>query len=49
MFLEFNYGYHLCVSYKENYDLYFKSKTANKLVNKLKELMTLCQENFCHA
>ena len=38
IFFEQNCGYHLCVFYKKNIDLYFKSKLANNLASKLREL-----------
>ena len=37
-----NYGYHSCISYKQNIDHYSKSKSANDLANKLKELIAVC-------
>ena len=46
---ELNCGYHLCISYKKNIDLPFKSKLADKLLSKLWELMLVCCENFHHA
>ena len=46
---ELNYGYHLQISYKEKYDPYSKSKSANKLLVKLRELMIICYENLHHA
>ena len=39
---ELNCGYHLCVSYKKNVAPKFKSKSAEELSNKLRELMTVC-------
>ena len=46
---ELNCGYHLCVFYKEDFDPHSKSKAADKLAGKLRELMTSCQENLRHA
>ena len=46
---ELNYGYHPRVSYKKNLDPRSKSRTAEKLSSKLKELMTVCQQNLHHA
>lgn len=36
---ELNYSYHSWISYKENVNLYFKLKSANKLSAKLRELI----------
>lgn len=44
-----NYSYHLCVSYKKDIEFRFKSKLADKLLKKLKELMIVCQENLYHT
>ena len=38
---EFNYGYHLCVSYEENLDPRSKLRIAKKLSSKLRKLMTV--------
>ena len=46
---ELNCKYHLRVFYKEDIDPYSKSKLADKLSAKLKELMTICQKNLDHA
>ena len=46
---ELNYGYHSHVSYKEDLDPRSKSKAANELAGELRELMTSCQKNLCHA
>ena len=46
---ELNYGYHLWISYKKDVNLYSKSKSANKLLAELKELMIVCRENLYHA
>ena len=43
---ELNCGYHSFVLFKENINLCFWSKTPNKLLTKLQELMTVCRENF---
>lgn len=37
-----NYSYHLSVSCEEDIDLRFKSKLAEKLSNKLRELIIVC-------
>ena len=44
-----NCGYHLQVSYKKNINPRFKSKSADKLLAKLQELMTICRKNLCHT
>ena len=46
---ELNCGYHPRVSYKEDLDPRSKSKTAEELSSKLRELMTVCQQNLHHA
>ena len=46
---EFNCGYHPCISFKKNINLYHQSKTAKKLSSKLKELMIVCWNNVNHA
>ena len=46
---ELNYRYHPWISYKEDFDLRSKSKTVEKLSSKLRELMTVCQQNLHHA
>lgn len=39
---KFNYNYHSKVFYKENINLYSKLKLINKLITKLKKLITIC-------
>ena len=46
---ELNCGYHSCVSFEKNTNLHSQSKTAKELSSELKELMTVCWENFHHA
>ena len=46
---ELNCGYHPCISYKEDVDLYSKSKSADELSSELWELMTVCRENLHHS
>ena len=46
---ELNCGYHLCVSFKEDTDPCSQSKSANKLLAELQDLMTVCRENLYHA
>ena len=46
---ELNCGYHLWVFYKEHINLHSKSKSADKLLAELQELMTICRKNLDHA
>ena len=46
---ELNCDYHPRISYKERVDPCSKSKSADKLSAKLKELMIVYQENLHHA
>ena len=46
---ELNCGYHSWVSYKEDINLCSKSKSANKLLVELQELMTVCRKNLYHT
>ena len=46
---ELNCGYYPCVFFEEDTDPCFQSKTAEKLSNKLRKLMTVCQKNLHHA
>ena len=46
---ELNCGYHPCVSFKEDIDPRFRSKTADKLLAELQELITVCRQNLYHA
>lgn len=46
---ELNCGYYPWILYKKDIDLCFWSKTADKLLAKLWELIIICQENFCYA
>ena len=41
MLYKLNCSYQLCVSFEENIDLCFQSKTAEKLFSGLRELMTV--------
>ena len=49
MSFELNYGYHSCVSYKEDVNPCFRSKAADGLTEELRNLMTTCRENLQHA
>ena len=44
-----NYEYYLWISYKYNVDLYSKSKSIDKLLIKLRELIIICKKNLYHA
>ena len=46
---ELNCGYHPRISYKEEIDLCPKSKSADKLLAELRELIIVCRENLHHA
>ena len=48
-FFELNYGYYPQVSFEENVNPYSKSKSADELSAELKDLMTICRKNLCHA
>ena len=49
MIFELNYGYHPQISYEEEVDSRSKSKSADKLLVELKELMIVCQKNLYHV
>ena len=49
MSFELNCGYHSQMSYEEDVNFRFQSKSADKLLVELKELMIICQENLHHA
>ena len=46
---ELNYGYYSRISFKEDTNPCSRSRTANKLLAELRELITICQENLYHA
>ena len=46
---ELNYGYHLRIFYKKDIDLRSKSKAADELTKKLRNLMVTYRENVQHA
>ena len=46
---KFNCDYHSWMSYKEEVKLCFQSKSADKLLVELRELMIICWENLYHA
>ena len=46
---ELNYGYYLKVLFKEDVDPRSKSCSANKLAEKLRELIEICYQNLLHT
>ena len=46
---ELNCGYHTWMSYKENVNPRSQSRSANKLLAELRELIIVCRENLHHA
>ena len=46
---EFNCGFHPQISFKDNINLYLKSRFADKLANKLRELINICQQNLLYT
>ena len=44
-----NYGFYSRVFFKNDVDLCSKSRSANKLVKELKELMDICQQNLLYT
>ncbi len=46
---ELNCGYHPRVPFKEDIDPRSRSRSANKLAEKLRELMEVCYQNLFHA
>ena len=46
---ELNCGYHPRMLYKDNVNPRFKSKSADNLSAKLRELMIVCKENLRHT
>lgn len=49
MFFELNCNFYPKFFYKEDVDLYLKSKLADKLATKLKNLLLVYRDNFQHA
>ncbi len=43
---ELNCGYYPRISYEEDVDLCSQSKSANKLVTELREVMAICKEKL---
>ena len=48
-FFKLNYGYYSHVSYKKDINLHSRSKSANELSIKLRELMIVYKKNLHHA
>ena len=46
---ELNYGYHPRMSYKEDVDPRFQSKSADKPAGELRKLLIICRKNLYHA
>ena len=46
---ELNFGYHPCVSYEEDVDPRSRSKAADELTEKLRNLIAVCRETLQHA
>ena len=46
---ELNYGYHLKISFAENVNPYLGSCFADKLAEKLRELMEVCCQNLLNV
>ena len=46
---ELNYGYHLQMLYEEEVDPRSQSRSADELVEELRELMIVCCKNLYHA
>ena len=49
MSFELNCGYYLQVSYKEDINLRSKSKSADKLLTEIQELIIVCRKNLYYA
>lgn len=49
MHFKLNYEYYFCVFFRKDINFYFKSKLANKLLNKLKNLIIVYYKTFYHT
>ena len=49
IYFKLNCSYHFWILYKNKITFYFKSKSANKLLAKLRELIIIYRENFHHT
>ena len=45
-FFKLNNRYYLYILFKKDTNFYFKSKSTDKLVNKMKNLITIIRKNF---
>ena len=48
-FFKLNCSYHPQIFFKNKYNIYFRSFSANKLATKLKKLMNIYCQNFLYA
>ena len=46
---ELNCDFYPRVSFEDDVDPHFRSRSADKLAKELKELMNICQQNLLHA
>ena len=46
---EFNFGFHLQVSFEDDIDPRSRSRSTDELAKELRELMEICQQNLLHA
>ena len=46
---ELNYSFYPQVFFKDNIDYYSKTRSVDKLVNELRELIDICQQNLLYA
>ncbi len=46
---KFKCSYYIIVLFKEDVDLYSKSRSANKLAEELRELIEVCCQNLLHT
>ena len=44
-----NFGYHLCIFYEKDVNLYSRSKEADELTKKHRNLMDACRKNLQHV
>ena len=48
MLFKLNYGYHSQVFFEDNVNFYSSSYFANKLIEELRKLIDICQQNLLH-
>lgn len=46
---ELNYGYYPYIFFEDNIDLCLNSHSANQLAKKLRDLISVCQQNLLHT